>query len=76
MYDESYAQPMDVEGFMGSVHSDPVDSPEDIGRHYLELTANEEALLEYVAQHFDRVIVLINSGNTMELSFLDREQYG
>ena len=76
VYDESYAQPMDVEGFLGAFHSDPVDSPEDIGRHYLELTANEEALLEYVAQRFDRVIVLINSGNTMELSFLDQEQYG
>ena len=76
VYDESYAEPMDVEGFLGAFHSDPVDSPEDIGRHYLELTANEEELLRYVSERFDKVIVLINSGNAMELSFLDQEEYG
>lgn len=76
VYDESYAEPMDVEGFLGAFHSDPVDSPEDIGRHYLELTANEEELLRYVNERFDKVIVLINSGNAMELSFLDQEEYG
>ena len=76
VYDESYAQPMDIEGFMGAVHSDPVDSPEDIGRHYLELTHNEEELLRYVSGQFDKVIVLINSGNAMELSFLEQEEFG
>lgn len=76
VYDESYLQPLDIEGFMGSVHSDPLASQEDLGRHYLELTANEETLLSYVSNHFDRVIVLINSGNAMELSFLDQEAYG
>lgn len=76
VYDESYAEPLDIEGFMGSVHSDPVDSPEDIGRHYLELTATEEKLLSYVGEKFDKVIVLVNSGNAMELSFLEQEEYG
>ena len=76
VYDESYESPVDIQGFMGSVHSDPVDSPEDIGRHYLELTKNEEDLLAYVSGHFDTVVVLINAGNAMELSFLDQEEYG
>lgn len=76
IYDESYAQPMDVEGFVGAFHSEPVDSPDDIGRHYLELTAVEEELLSYVSGQFDNVIVLINSGNAMDLSFLNKEEYG
>lgn len=76
VYDESYLEAMDINGYTGSVHSDPVDKKEDIGRHYLELTANEEALLSYVNSQFDKVIVLINSGNAMELSFLDEEKYG
>jgi beta-glucosidase len=76
VYDESYAEVMDIEGYMGAFHSEPVDSPDDIGRNYLELTATEEALLEYVSSQFDKVIVLINAGNAMELSFLDQEQYG
>ena len=76
VYDESYLEPMDIEGFMGAFHSDPLDSPDDLGRHYLELTATEEDLLRYVSERFDKVIVLINSGNAMELSFLDEEEYG
>lgn len=76
VYDESYLEPMDIEGFMGAFHSDPLDSPDDVGRHYLELTATEEELLRYVSERFDKVIVLINSGNAMELSFLDEEEYG
>ncbi len=76
VYDESYMQAMDIQGFMGSVHSDPLESPEDLGRHYLELTHNEEELLRYVSGKFDKVIVLINSGNAMELSFLDKEEFG
>ena len=76
VYDESYGEAMDIEGYMGAFHSDPVDSPEDIGRNYLELTATEEQLLEYVSSQFDKVIVVINAGNAMELSFLDQEACG
>lgn len=75
-YDESYAEAMDIDGYYGAFHSDPLDSSEDIGRNYLELTYNEEQLLKYVNSQFDRVIVLINAGNAMELSFLDKEEYG
>lgn len=76
VYDESYQEAMDIKGFMGDVHSDPVDSPEDIGRHYLELTATEEKLLKYVSSQFEHVVVLVNAGNPMELSFLEQEEYG
>ena len=47
-------------------------SKTDDGRHYLELTQDEEDLLALVkAQGFDKVIVLINSSNAMELGFLE-----
>ena len=40
-------------------HSDKTD-------HFLELEDNERDLIKYVKQHFSKVVVLINSGNTME----------
>ncbi len=46
-------------------------------RHGLTLTQNELDLLEYVCDHFENVIVLINSDNTMELDFIkDRNASG
>lgn len=49
-------------------------SKTDDGRHYLELTADEEALLELVkAQNFSKVIVLVNASNAMELGFLKED---
>ena len=44
-----------------------VDAPED---HYLELTYREEQLIEYVADNFDKVVVLFNSGNIIEFAEL------
>ncbi|MBQ3795169.1 MAG: glycoside hydrolase family 3 C-terminal domain-containing protein [Butyrivibrio sp.] len=76
VYDESYAEDMDVEGYMGAFHSDKLDNAEDVGKSYLELTTNEQDLLSYVSGKFDKVIVVINSGNAMELSFIDETQYG
>ena len=47
-------------------------SKTDDGRHYLELTQDEEDLLALVkAQGFGKVIVLVNSSNAMELGFLE-----
>lgn len=43
----------------------------DNDRTYLEISTEEEALLNYVASNFDKVIVLINSTNVMELGFLE-----
>lgn len=75
-YAESYLEAMDVKGRSGDCHADAPDSESGLGSHYLELTSNEKALLSYVAGKFDRAIVLVNSGNAMELSFLDDETYG
>lgn len=44
------------------------------GRTYLEITPDEEILIEKVTARFDKVIVVINSANTMELGFLDNEK--
>ena len=47
-------------------------SKTDDGRHYLELTKDEEDLIALVkAQNYEKVIVLINSSNTMELGFVE-----
>ena len=47
-------------------------SKTDDGKHYLELTQDEEDLLALIkAQGFSKVIVLVNSSNAMELGFLE-----
>ena len=47
-------------------------SKTDDGRHYLELTQDEEDLLALIkAQGFGKVIVLVNSSNAMGLGFLE-----
>ena len=38
---------------------------------YLTINDNERALLEYVGKNYEKVIILINSCNTMNLAFLD-----
>ena len=43
----------------------------DENRHYLQISTEEEKLLKYVGQNYKDVIVIINSCNVMELSFLD-----
>lgn len=43
----------------------------DESRTYLEISSEEEELLTYVGANYVNVIVIINSTNTMELSFLD-----
>ncbi|KXT79028.1 glycoside hydrolase family 3 protein [Streptococcus sp. DD13] len=42
----------------------------DAGKHYLELQTVEKELLQKVEENFDKVIVLVNSSNAMELGFL------
>lgn len=44
--------------------------------HYLELDENEQEMLRLACEHFDKVIVLINSSNAMELGFLDSRDDG
>ena len=43
----------------------------DTNRHYLEISTEEEAMLKYVGENYENVIVIINSTNTMELDFVD-----
>ena len=43
----------------------------DTTRHYLEISTEEEALLKYVGQNYENVIVIVNSTNAMELDFVD-----
>lgn len=43
------------------------------GRHYLELSENEELLLQEVEKNFGTVIVLLNTCNMMETGFLESE---
>lgn len=55
--------PMDMAAYEGS----------EAGRHYLELTPAEEDLLAMAKANYDKVIVLINAANAMELGFLEDE---
>ncbi len=41
------------------------------GEHYLELSVTEEKMVEKVCSEFDKVIVVINANNAMELSWVD-----
>ena len=43
-------------------------APQD---HYLELTYREEQLIDYVADKFEKVVVLLNSGNIIEFGELE-----
>ena len=36
-------------------------------KHYLQLTESEEELIDYVQQNFDKVIVVLNTANAMEM---------
>ncbi len=48
------------------------DNDED-GRNLIQLSVKEEAMIKWVGENFEKVIVLINSGNVMELGALDNE---
>lgn len=56
---EGADMPMDMAAYEGGT----------AGRHYMELSENEEALLAMLEQNFSKVIVLINSSSPMELGF-------
>lgn len=46
-------------------------SSNDPTRHFLELSTEEEALLTYVGENYEKVIVVINAANPFECGFLD-----
>ena len=45
----------------------------DTTRTYLELTKYEEDLIEMCYDHFDNVVMIVNSSNTMHLNLLDTD---
>lgn len=45
----------------------------DAGKHYLELQQTERDMLDYAEENYDKVIVIVNSSNAMELGFLEEE---
>ena len=47
-----------------------------VNKHYLEFTDAEEALMEHVAANFEKVVVVLNASNPMELKEFDQEKYG
>ncbi|WP_165773673.1 beta-glucosidase [Bifidobacterium felsineum] len=58
---EGFDLPLDMAEYSGS----------EAGRSYLELTPNEEDLLNMVKSNFGTVVVVLNSPNAMELGFVD-----
>lgn len=51
----------------------PVSGAESADSHYLELDKNEKALLDHVKSKFGKVVVVLNTGTTMELGALDAD---
>lgn len=54
-------------GVRYSANADDIDP----SKHYLELSNRERQMLERVTADYTKVVVVINSANTMELGFLD-----
>lgn len=50
----------------GNLVADPTE-------HYLELSYNEEQMLKHVKENFDKVVVLFNSGNAIEMGELQND---
>lgn len=59
---------------LGGEGNDLVDTREE--GHYLQLDNNEQTLLTEVSKKFDKVIVVINSANALELGFVENGTYG
>ena len=55
----------------GTDATQPVPGARDKYDHYLQLDQNESDLLKYLGEHFDNVIVLLNTGSQFEVGFLD-----
>lgn len=58
--------------YLNSVYTNNGDYDDfDPGEHYLELSNTEEDMLDAVCGRFDRVIVVVNSNNAMELGWVN-----
>lgn len=56
-----------------SFGADAVEGAASADSHYLELDTNEKALLEHVKESFSNVIVVLNTGTTMEIPELEAD---
>ncbi len=68
---EGFDLPRTMESSFGS--GTPVEGAASITDHYLELDANEKAMIEEAKANFDKVIVVLNVGTTMELGSLEQD---
>lgn len=55
-------------------YASPVAGAESVASHYLELDVNEKAMIEEAKANFDKVIVVLNVGTTMELGELQADE--
>lgn len=62
---EGFDLPRSMETAFGS--GTAVEGAESAQSHYLQLDANERALLEEAEANFDKVIVILNAGTTLEM---------
>ena len=62
------------EGFDLPRESKDTEGRSDPTQHYLELDDNERDLLDMVCAQYSKVIVLINSGTSMELGDLEKDE--
>lgn len=51
-----------------------VNDKQNKDRHFLQLAAEEELMINKVTEHFEDVIVLLNSTNVMEAGFLENDK--
>lgn len=57
-----------------SFNGPAVEGASSADSHYLELDANEKALLKHVKENFSNVIVVLNVGTTMEIPELEADE--
>ena len=55
-------------------YSTPTEGAASVDSHYLELDENEKAMIEEAKANFDKVIVVLNVGTTMELGALAQDE--
>lgn len=72
---EGYDLPRSMR-YNGSKYTDqsgttPIPGARSASDHYLQLDANETAMIKEACAHFEKVIVVINSASPVELGFLD-----
>ena len=59
-------------GYMASSYTNNSTAYNDFdpGEHYLELSNTEEAMIDIVCSNFDKVVLVVNANNTMELGWV------